>query len=315
MAKNKIQFQQGLSLPEFLATYGTDEQCHRSLFQWRWPHGFICPACGHSAYCELRSRMLFQCNRCHTQTSVTAGTIFASTKLPLTTWFLGIYLVTQSKVSVAALSLARTLGVSSNTALLMKHKLQQVMKERDDSKPLALYVQVDDSYWGGKKHDGHRGRGATGKIPFVAAVSTNEQGHPISMRFTRVRSFSSTVIGEWASHHLAPGCHVVSDGLGCFNAIKHAGHDHSVIITGGGPESVKIPEFNWVNTILGNVKNALHGTFHAISNRHFHRYLAEFCYRFNRRFDLRQLIPRFCYVAVRTAPLPSRIIKLAEFHW
>ena len=74
---------------------------------------------------------------------------------------------------------------------------------------------------------------------------------------------------------------------GCFNAIKHAGHDHNVIITGGGPESVKIPEFDWVNTILGNVKNALHGTFHAISERHFHRYLAEFCYRFNRRFDLR----------------------------
>jgi hypothetical protein len=189
------------------------------------------------------------------------------------------------------------------------------MKVRDDSKPLFPYIQVDDAYWGGKKHDGQRGRGATGKIPFVAAVSTNDQGHPISMRFTRVKSFSLKAIGDWAAHHLAPGCHVVSDGLGCFSAMKKAGHDHTVIITGGGPESVKIPEFNWVNTIIGNVKNALRGTFHAISEKHFHRYLAEFCYRFNRRFDLRQMVSRFGYVAVRTPPATAHMLNVAEFHW
>ena len=197
----------------------------------------------------------------------------------------------------------------------MKHKIQQVMKLRDDSKPLSLFIQVDDSYWGGKKHDGNRGRGATGKIPFVAAVSTNDQGHPISMRFIRVPSFSLNAIDDWASRHLAPGRQVVSDGLACFNAIGQSGHDHTVIITGGGPESVKIPEFKWVNTIIGNIKNSLRGTFHAISEKHFHRYLAEFCYRFNRRFDLRQLMPRFGYVAVRTAPFPSRVLRVAEFHW
>ena len=315
MAKNKIQFQPGLSLPEFLSSYGTVEQCRRALFKWRWPEGFVCPNCGHTQHCQLKCRQLFQCNKCHAQVSVTAGTIFASTKLPLTIWFLGIYLVTQSKVSVSALSLSRMLGVSCNTALLMKHKIQQVMKERDDSKQLSRYIQIDDSYWGGKKHDGQRGRGATGKIPFVAAVSTNDHGHPISMRFTRVPSFSLKAIDDWAACHLAPGCHVVSDGLGCFSAIKQAGHDHTVIITGGGPESVKIPEFNWVNTIIGNVKNALRGTFHAISEKHFHRYLAEFCYRFNRRFNLRQMIPRFGYVAVRTPPVTSHMLKSAEFHW
>jgi hypothetical protein len=60
MAKNKIKFQRDLSLPQFLATYGTNEQCRRALFQWCWPHGFVCPECSHSAYCELKSRMLFQ---------------------------------------------------------------------------------------------------------------------------------------------------------------------------------------------------------------------------------------------------------------
>jgi transposase-like protein len=314
MARNKIQFQPGLSLTEFLQHYGTEKQCRQALFQWRWPTGFVCPACGHTAYCELKCRLLFQCGHCHKQTSLTSGTIFAATKLPLTTWLLAIYLVTQSKTSVSALSMSRTLGVASNTALLIKHKLQQVMKLRDDSKPLAGFIQLDDSYWGGKKHDGNRGRGATGKLPFIAAVTTNEEDHPLNMRFTRVRSFSLEAVTAWAADHLAPDCTVVSDGLGCFNALGTAGHKHRKIITGGGPDSVKIPEFKWVNTIIGNVKNSLRGTFHAISEKHFHRYLAEFCYRFNRRFDLCQLIPRFCFVAVRTGPFPARVLKVAEFH-
>lgn len=313
MARNKIQFQPGLSLPEFLEHYGSETQCRHALFHWRWPKGFVCPACGKTEYYALKCRMLFQCNHCHTQTSLTSGTIFASTKLPLTTWFLGIYLMTQSKISVSALSLSRTLGVASNTALLMKHKLQQVMKLRDDSKPLAGFVQLDDSYWGGRKHDGKRGRGATGRLPFIAAVSTNAQGHPENMRFTRVQTFSLKAVEAWAADHLAPGSRVVSDGLYCFTAIGKAGYEHTVIVTGSGPASVRIPEFKWVNTIIGNVKNSLRGTFHAISEKHFHRYLAEFCYRFNRRYDLRQLLPRFCFVAVRTQPFPARVLKMAEF--
>ena len=315
MAKNKIQFQRGLSLTEFLSRFGKEKPCRQALVRWRWPKGFICPECGHTRYCELKRRKLFQCNCCRSQVSVTAGTIFASTKLPLTTWFLAIYFITQSKVSVSALILKRIIGVSYNTALLMKHKIQQVMKEQDDSRALSLFVQLDDAYWGGKKHDGKRGRGATGKIPFVAAISTNQQGHPLYMRFTRVASFSKKSIEAWATEHVNEKCSVVTDGLGCFSAIEDAGCKHTVIITGGGPDSVKIPEFQWVNTIIGNVKKALHGTFHAISQKHFHRYLAEFCYRFNRRFNLRTMISRFGHAAVRTPPLPQRLLNVAEFHW
>lgn len=314
MARNKIQFQSGLSLPVFLSQFGTEEQCRQVLFNLRWPKGFVCPLCQHSGYCELKSRKLFQCNRCRSQLSVTAGTIFDSTKLPISTWFMGIYFMTQSKVSVSALSLSRTLGVSYNTALLMKHKLQQVMKERDDSTPLTRFVQIDDAYWGGKKRDGIRGRGATGKIPFVAAVSSNKEGHPDQIRFTQVASFSKEAIKSWSQEHLSPGCKVVSDGLNCFTAIKEAGFNHTAIITGGGPNSVTIPEFKWVNTIISNVKNAMQGIFHAISEKHFSRYLAEFCYRFNRRYDLGSMISRLCYVALRTQPISQKELRVAELY-
>lgn len=314
MSKNSIQFQSGISLQEFIAKYGSEEQCYQALSKWRWPNGFKCPECEHDRYCTLKSRKLMQCNRCRSQISITARTIFDSTKLPLTTWFLSIYLVTQSKISISALSLMRNVGVSYNTALLIKHKIQQVMKEQDDSKPIsAALIQVDDAYWGGKKRDGRRGRGATGKTPFIAAVSTNPDGHPLQMRFSQVPSFSKQSVIDWASRHLSNGNNVVTDGLLGFEGFYDAGFPHKVIVTGGGPNSVKIADFKWVNTIIGNVKRSFHGTFHAISKKHFNRYLAEFCYRFNRRFNLRELIPRFTYVALRTPPMPQRLMKVAEF--
>ena len=119
MPKNKVQFQSGYSLVELFHHYGTEDQCKQALFKWRWPNGFICPECGDSHYCLLSTRKVYQCNKCHRQTSLIAGTIFEQTKLPLTTWFLAMHLITQSKVGISALSLMRQLGVSYNTACIV----------------------------------------------------------------------------------------------------------------------------------------------------------------------------------------------------
>lgn len=129
MAQNKVQFQKGVSLPEFLKNYGTEEQCFDALFTWRWPNGFSCPVCGHEGSCQLRTRKLQQCNRCRHQASITAGTIFSSTKLPLTVWFLGLYFVVHDKKGVSSLELKRRLGISYRAAWRMKHKLMQAMME------------------------------------------------------------------------------------------------------------------------------------------------------------------------------------------
>ena len=103
---------------------------------------------------------------------------------------------------------------------------------------------------------------------------------------------------------------VLSDGLACFNGVTAAGCVHEPMVTGGGKAAVERPEFRWVNTILGNIKNALCGTYHAVRPKYAQRYLAEFEYRFNRRFDLPDIIPRLVYVALRTPPMPERLLKL-----
>jgi len=205
MSKNMIQFQSGYSLFEWFNEYGTEEQCTQALFQWKWPDGFVCPECGSKGFCALKSRKVYQCNHCHHQTSLTSGTIFFSTKLPLTRWFLAIHLITQSKTGLSALELKRQIHVPYNTAWRMKQKIMQVMKERDDSQPLSGTIQLDDVYWGGELRGGSPGRGSKNKTPFVAAVSISEEGHSIAMNMNVVKGFRLKEISRWAKRHLQTG--------------------------------------------------------------------------------------------------------------
>lgn len=315
MSRNKVQFQKGMSLSEFLERYGTETQCAQALFAWRWPQGFICPECGHEGHCVL-GRGLYQCHRCRRQTSLTAGTLFAGTKLPLTTWFLAMYLLTQSKNGISALEMSRQLGICYNSAWLMKHKLMQAMLEREQGRMLEGVIQMDDAYWGGRRRGYKRGRGTRGKTPFVAAVATDpESGKPTAMRMDRVKGFRQRDLGRWARRHLKADAHVRSDGLSCFTAVVQAGCTHEPLVTSGPKGRQRRKAFVWVDTMLGNVKNAMHGTYRAIRAKHLPRYLAEFAYRFNRRFDLAGMVGRLGTTAAITPPMPYRLVKLAESHW
>lgn len=173
--KNKLQFHKGYSLFQFLENYGTEKKCREALFRWRWPHGYACPECGSKSYCELKARSIIQCNQRHYyQHSLANNTIFSSTKLPLRTWFLATHPLTLAKTDLSTLALARQLGVSYNTGWSVKHKLMQVMKERDGSRSLSSIIQIDDVYWGGEYRGEKQGRGSPNKTPFVAAVSVDE---------------------------------------------------------------------------------------------------------------------------------------------
>ena len=213
MSRNKVQFQKGMSLSELLERYGTETQCEAALFAWRWPNGFICPECRHEGH-RVLERGLYQCHLCRRQTSLTVGTLFAGTKLPLTIWFLAMYLLTQSKNGISALEMSRQLGICYNSAWLMKHKLMQAMLEREQGRALEGVIQMDDAYWGGRRRGYKRGRGTRGKTPFVAAVATDpDSGKPTAMRMDRVKGFRQREIGRWSCKHLKAGTHVRSDGL------------------------------------------------------------------------------------------------------
>lgn len=313
MSPNLIQFQQGMSLPDFLRCFGTEAACADAVRQARWPGGFSCPGCGRAAHCVIVSggRSLFQCHACHRQTSVTAGTLFGGTKLPLTTWFLAIYLISQAKTGMSALELKRHIGVSYPTAWLMHHKLMTAMAAREAQHRLSGAVQVDDAYLGGERAGGKPGRGSENKVPFVAAVSLNDQGNPLYVKVTPVVGFTSDAIAKWAKSSLVPGTVVLSDGLGCFAAVTEAGCVHTVEVV-GQRKPKDLPQFKWVNTVLGNLKTMISGAYKAFGYRKYaHRYLGAFAYRFNRRFDLADLVVRLIVDVSRGKAAPERVIRQA----
>lgn len=316
MAMNRIQFQPGLSMPEFLKDYGTEAQCEQALEAVRWPDGFRCPRCAGEVHSVLRDgpRKVFQCSACRHQASLIAGTVFQGTKLPMTTWFLAIYLISQAKTGLSALALRRQLGVSYPTAWLIHHKLMQAMADREERYVLEGKVQVDDAYLGGERTGGKVGRGSENKVAFVAAVSLTEEDRPLRVRLTPVPGFTLKAVAAWAKDHLAPGSAVFSDGLACFGAVTEAGCTHHPMVM-AGRKPREVPEFKWINTVLGNLKTSLSGCYHAFDFRKYAaRYLAAFCYRFNRRFDLRTLHQRLLVAAAASAPQPLRSIRLADVH-
>jgi ISXO2-like transposase domain/Transposase zinc-ribbon domain len=305
MARNKVQFQKGLSEAGFQQLYGTEELCRAVVFKLRWPDGFVCPACQGRGHCVLTRRILYQCNTCKLQTSLTAGTIFAATKLELAVWFRAMYHMTQSKQGISSVELGRRLGVRQRIAWAMKSKLAQVMLERDDhpDQRLTGRVEMDDAYLGGERSGGKRGRGAPAKRPFVAAVQTTSDGKPDKLKLRRVKRFTKTAVKALAEKTLLPTAEVDTDGLGCFRGVAEAGATHRPLTVGSLLKSSKMPRFKWVNTVLGNIKSAITGTYRAVRS-HADRTLAEFEYRFNRRYDLAAMMPRLVYAAVRTLPMP-----------
>ena len=179
------------------------------------------------------------------------------------------------------------------------------MMERNASKRLKGDVQMDDAYLGGQRPGAY---GREGKALFLAAVSVTGDGKPDRSCFAAlavVRSCGRGVRGgrsrgiRWAA---------------AFPPSQRRAAPIPRSRPGSGPKAAKHPRFKWVNTVLGNIKAAMVGTYRAVRDKHTPRYLAEFEYRFNRAYWLDTMIGRLAYVSLRTAPMPYRLLKLADVY-
>ena len=310
MAMNRVQFQPGLSLPAFLADYGSERQCERALEAARWPDGFLCPRCGNRQHSKFyrQEQAYWQCSGCRHQSSLRSGTVFEHSRLPLRTWLLAMYLLGQSKTNLSALELMRHLGVSYPAAWRMKHKLMQAMAEQEAGRMLGGVVQLDDAYLGGERNGGKAGRGSENKRPFVIAVETTQDGRPRQAVIDPVPGFTKAALAEWIGRRLRPGADVYSDGLGAFRVLELE-HAHTVI-EGSGRGRCEEDNARWVNVVLSNLKRSLDGAYHAFKfSKYAHRYLAEMQWRFNRRFDLTTLVPRLLAAAARLKPWPEGTLR------
>lgn len=292
---------QQVSLLDWQKRFNSEYACEKALIKIRWPEGFICPRCNAMKNSYITTRKVFQCAQCRHQVSITAGTLFHSTNLPLVKWFWAIYLAASDKGGISALRLAKLIGVSWPTARNMLRKIRIAMADRDSIYKLSRFIEFDDAYIGGKK-TGKRGRGAAGKKPILVAVEKNDTKAGF-MAVEAVRTVSNETVRQFLQNHLEHGQTVRTDAFPALNSVNEK-YIH---------QKKKIPAeevSEWlplVHIVIGNLKKFLNSTFHGVSFKYLQEYLDEFSYRFNRRFWEPQLPFRLLNACLSHVPL-----KLAE---
>lgn len=292
--------QERLSLIEFQGRFATEEACVEHLFKLRWPEGYRCPRCGHTRYCFHSTRKLYQCSKCKFQVSVTSGTIFHKTRTSLVKWFWMIFMMTRQKSGISMLGLQRMLGISSYTTVWsMGHKIRKAMADRDALYQLAGLVEMDDTFLGPRK-SGAPGRGAKGKAKIVVAAESRAD-HPGFAVMKHVPAVDSKQILELSRDKITPNTKIRTDGWHAYCALASNGFNHESHVISKDKEELR--QLRWVHVLAANLKGNIRGVQHGVSKKHLDRYLAEFSYRFNRRFWDSQLFNRTVLACVSTSTI------------
>jgi transposase-like protein len=286
--------------------FGTEEACRQYLYALRWSEGFVCPRCqGREAWPMQNGRWL--CAECRHQASVTAGTIFQASHVPLQVWFRAIWQVTSPKQGASAMAVQRALGLGNyRTAWAMLHKLRRAMV-RPGRDRLAGRVEVDETYIGGPT-EGSYGREAEGKA--LVVIAAQEDGKGIGrIRLRKVPDASAASLQGFVVDSIEPGSTVRTDGWAGYDGLKAKGYKHEVRILQGRKEGAALRLLPRVHRVASLLKRWILGTHHgAIGEQQLDYYLDEFTFRFNRRTSASRgkLFYRLLQQAVQVQPKPFR---------
>ena len=288
---------------EFEHRFRTKDACREYLTKLRWPDGVSCPR-GHSKGAWRTARGLFRCRECKHAASLTAGTIFQDSRLPLRAWFRAAWWMTNQKSGLSALGLQRLLGLGSyETAWTCLHKLRRAMV-RLGREQLRGPVEVDELLLGGPR------RLRRDKIcVFVAAEIRKDAIGRI--RLKRLPNDTEGSIVGAVRELIAPGALLLSDGAHAYkHTVPHGYLHHRTVVDGKTKKESALthPRVHRVSSLLKRWLNSVHQG--RPSKKQIDHYLDEFVFRFNRRTSPQRgmLFYRLLQQAVQTPPEPYRKI-------
>lgn len=273
------------NLKDMMIKFQDEASCREFLVKQRWNGEPICPYCGHRKSYRIEAGKRFKCanQTCYKKYSVTVGTIFEASNIPLTTWFAAMYLITAHKKGISSVQLGKDLGITQKSAWFVLHRIRESLKE---NAPLMLEkeVQADEAYFGGQekyKHKEKRTENATGKsqtkTPVVGLIETG--GKVVTKVMPWVTRKNVT---EMIDLHLHKSAKLISDSNAVYyKAGKRFGH----VIINHSKGKYKEGRFhtNSIENYWSLLKRGIYGIYHQVSAKHLQRYCDEFAYRFNSR--------------------------------
>ncbi len=266
-----------INLVSLIERFNSEDRCIEYLEELRWDGNVTCPRCGSTSVSTIKERHQYDCNTCRYQFSVTAGTIFHDTHLPLWKWFLAVYMMCEAKKGVSANQIKRTINVSYKTAWYLCHRIRNAMTE-SKPRPLSGIVEVDETWIGGKTVG--KGHGYKGNKVAIAGVI--ERGGDVRTQVisARDRKTLHAFIDKFTADDTEA---IYTDDWPAYNGIEDENTRH---------ESVNHSKEEWVrgDVHTNNVENiwslfkrSVIGSYHKVSHKHLDAYLDELEWRFNNR--------------------------------
>jgi transposase-like protein len=272
-----------LTFEERQQIFSDPEKARSYLESVQWPNGPVCPHCGCSEAYKMSGGSvrngLWKCKECRKQFTVTVGTIFQGSHIPLNKWLYAVYLMCKSKKSISTNQLHRDLEIAYKSAWFMTHRIREAMSNESDTGMFDGVVEADETYVGGKTRGGKRGRGAEKKTPVFSLISRDGNAWSSHVNNVKKTTLQGIIEGD-----VVDTAHIMTDSFGSYRELEknHASHefvDHS-------KEYVReIVHTNFAESYFSLMRRGIVGTFHHASKEHLQRYLHEFDFRWNRRDD------------------------------
>ena len=314
------------NLRELITTMKDEKDCKEYLVQQRWNGKPVCPYCGCDRVYRIEERDRFKCasNKCYKKFSVTVGTIFEASKIPLTKWFTAIYLSTAHKKGISSYQLGRDIQVSQKTAWFMLHRIREMMRPKNRSK-LDFIVEADETHLGGSLSNKHYSvrkemaeKEQDWKFNKVTALGMIQRNGELKMQVVDAKEKKN--LQKRVRESLEFGATIITDEANGYKGLNDDHYHFSVNHQRNEFARLHI-HTNTIEGAFSHLKRMVYGIYHQISPQHTHRYLDEFTYRFNSRkitdsdrfnLSLQQVEGRLRYETLIAATKPENRLKKAS---
>jgi transposase-like protein len=264
--------------------FDTDVECRQALEELRWPEGVRCVRCGSDKISRISTRKQFDCDACRYRFSVTTGTIFHDSHLPLPKWFMAVLLMCEAKKGISANQMKRTLGVAHKTAWYLCHRIREAMKDMNPE-PLTGTVECDETYVGGKTRRpqgmyNNPGPGARlDKKAMVLGILQRDG----QLRLGRGEKPTRETLHGFIRTNAPNPARVMTDDWPAYRGIADEDTTHETVNHSNREYVRGDVTTNGIEGAFGLFKRGVVGSFHQISHKHLDRYLDEFEFRYNNR--------------------------------